>query len=431
MVSAGGAAPAREDPPEQRALPILRSVTPRRREPRPDGSVGAHSRPPRPAYQPPALEARPFAPDIAAWLELLRTTPFLELAARADAVRRERHPDGVVSYIVDRNINYTNLCVTDCKFCAFYRRPKDDEAYVLSYQEIGRKIDEAKAVGAVQILMQGGHNPYLPLDWYLDLLRYIKEHHPIHIHGFSASEIEMIVKVSRLPLDEVLRQLKEAGLDSMPGAGAEVLVDAVRDVIAPRKIDSNRWLEIHEAAHEAGLLTTATLMYGVGECWEDRLEHMLKLRASQERSLTRGGGHYTAFIAWSFQPSQTEMADWDLPLGTGMDYLRTTALARLVLDNFENLQVSYVTQGPKMAQIALRCGANDFGSLMIEENVVSAAGIDFIMPEREIRRLIADAGFEPRRRYQDYRLVREGEHGCPCCDWRAAARAAEATGVAG
>ncbi|MGH7506851.1 MAG: hypothetical protein ACRELX_14435, partial [Longimicrobiales bacterium] len=210
-----------------------------------------------------------------------------------------------------------------------------------------------------------------------------------------------------------------AGLDSVPGAGAEVLVDAVRDVIAPRKIDAARWLEIHEAVHEAGMHTTATLMYGVGETWEDRLEHLLRLRASQARSLARqDGGHYTAFIPWSFQPLHTEMADWGIELGTGMDYLRTTALARLVLDNFDNVQVSYVTQGPKMAQVALRCGANDFGSLMIEENVVSAAGIDFIMPEAEIRRLIADAGFEPRRRYQDYRLASERDEGCPCCGWR-------------
>src|SRR5690606_32216310 len=276
------------------------------------------------------------------------------------------------------------------RFCAFYRRPKDDEAYVLSYEEIGAKIDEAKALGAVQILMQGGHNPWLPLDWYLDLLRYIKEHHPIHVHGFSASEIETIAKVTKLPVDDVLRQLRDAGLDSMPGAGAEILVDGVRDVIAPKKIDSSYWLEIHEAAHEAGLLTTATMMYGVGENWTDRLEHLVKLRASQERSLARGKGRYTAFIAWSFQPLHTEMQDWDIPLGTGMDYLRVTALSRLVLDNFQNVQVSYVTQGPKMAQLALRFGANDFGSLMIEENVVSAAGTDFIMPEAEIRRLITD-----------------------------------------
>lgn len=369
-------------------------------------------------YSPPPLETRPFAADIAAWRDLLETTPFLELAARADALRQAKHPGGVVTYIVDRNINYTNLCVTDCKFCAFYRRPKDDEAYVLSYEEIGRKIQEARAVGAVQILMQGGHNPYLPLDWYLDLLHYIKEHHSIHVHGFSASEIEMMVRVSRLPLDEVLLQLRQAGLDSIPGAGAEVLVDAVRDVIAPRKINAERWLEIHEAAHDAGLHTTATLMYGVGETWEDRLQHLLQLKASQHRSLARGRGRYTAFIAWSFQPSQTEMQDWDIPLGTGMDYLRTTALSRLVLDNFDNLQVSYVTQGPKMAQLALRWGANDFGSLMIEENVVSAAGIDFIMPESEMRRLISDAGFEPRRRYQDYRPVEDDDAGCPCCAWR-------------
>jgi CofH subfamily radical SAM domain protein len=266
--------------------------------------------------------------------------------------------------------------------------------------------------------MQGGHNPYLPLDWYLELLRFIKEQHPIHVHGFSASEIEMITKVSKLPLDEVLRQLHEAGLDSMPGAGAEILVDGVRDVIAPKKIDSARWLEIHETAHEVGLLTTATMMYGVGESWADRLEHMLKLRASQARSLAKGRGYYTAFIAWSFQPLHTEMEHWKLPLGTGMDYLRATALGRLVLDNFNNLQVSYVTQGPKMAQLALSFGANDFGSLMIEENVVSAAGIDFIMPESEIRRLITDAGFDARRRYQDYTLVREGDAGCPCCATR-------------
>jgi cyclic dehypoxanthinyl futalosine synthase len=423
---ANGGASARPTPAEQRSLPILHKVTPRLRESTPQGSVGMGRRAPAPAYVPAPAAARPDGADIAAWLDVLHDTPLLELAARADAVRRDKHPDDVVSYIVDRNINYTNLCVTDCRFCAFYRRPKDAEAYVLSYEEIGRKIDAAKAVGAVQILMQGGHNPYLPLDWYLGLLRYIKEHHPIHVHGFSASEIEMMVKVSKLPLDEVLRQLREAGLDSIPGAGAEVLVDAVRDFIAPKKIDSSRWLEIHEAAHEAGMLTTATLMYGVGESWEDRLEHMLKLRASQARSLARGGGRYTAFITWSFQPLHTEMQDWAIPLGTGMDYLRTTALARLVLDNFENVQVSYVTQGPKMAQIALRFGANDFGSLMIEENVVSAAGIDFIMPEPEMRRLIEDAGFTPRRRYQDYRYATIEDTGCPCCGWRA-----ETVGVTG
>jgi cyclic dehypoxanthinyl futalosine synthase len=416
FVSGPGAAPrAGGLPQEQRALPILQSTTPRLREPTSEGSVGARRRVEQPVYVPQALETRPHAADIARWLEYLDRTPLLELAAQADAVRQQKHPDGIVSYIVDRNINYSNLCVTDCRFCAFYRRPKDAEAYVLSYEEIGRKIDEAKAVGAVQILMQGGHNPYLPLDWYLNLLRYIKEHHPIHVHGFSASEVEMMAKVSKLPVDEVLRQLHQAGLDSMPGAGAEVLVDAVRDVIAPKKVDSARWIEIHEAAHEVGMLTTATLMYGVGEVWADRLEHVLKLRAAQARSLARGRGRFTAFITWSFQPSLTEMQDWQIDHGTGMDYLKMTALARLVLDNFDNVQVSYVTQGPKMAQIALRFGANDFGSLMLEENVVSATGIDFIMPEHEICRIIEDAGFRPARRYQDYRLERPDDDGCPCC----------------
>ena len=400
-------------------LPILSTVAPRRRESTPEGSIGFSSKPTRPLYVPAPLNERPHSEEIAHWLEVMQATPLLELGARAHALRLEKAPADIVSYIVDRNINYTNLCVTDCKFCAFYRRPKDDEAYVLPFEEIGAKIDEAKALGAVQILMQGGHNPYLPLDWYLDLLRHIKQHHPIHVHGFSASEIAMISKVSKLPIDEVLRQLHEAGLDSMPGAGAEILVDGVRDYIAPKKIDSAQWLEIHEAAHEAGLHTTATMMYGVGETWEDRLEHLLKLRASQERSLKHGRGRYTAFIAWSFQPMHTEMEEWGLQLGTGMDYLRMTALGRLVLDNFENLQVSYVTQGPKMAQTALTFGANDFGSLMIEENVVSAAGIDFIMPEAEIRRIIEDAGFTPRRRYQDYTLVNESDTGCPCCERRA------------
>src|SRR5687767_11193682 len=220
-------------------------------------------------------------------LDFYTNAPLLELGAEADRVRSEKHPHNTVTYIVDRNINYTNVCVADCGFCTFYRRPKHAEGWTLSFEEIGRKIDEAKALGAVQILMQGGHNPYLPLDWYLDLLRYVKQHHLIHVHGFSASEVEMMSRVSKLPVEEVLVQLRAAGLDSIPGAGAEILVDAVRDYIAPKKIDSQRWIEIHEAAHAAGLHTTATMMYGVGESWEDRLEHMLKLRESQARSLAR------------------------------------------------------------------------------------------------------------------------------------------------
>lgn len=336
--------------------------------------------------------------EISEWLDAYRNMPALQLGAEADRLRADRHPEGHVTYIVDRNINYTNICVTDCKFCAFYRRPKDSEGYVLSFDEIGRKIDEAKTLGAVQILMQGGHNPYLTLDWYLDLLRYIKERHPIHVHGFSASEIDLIARISRISIRETLSALREAGLDSMPGAGAEILVDRVRDVIAKKKIDTARWIEIHETAHDLGILTTATMMYGAGETLEDRLEHMLQIKALQART-----GGFTAFIPWSMQPRGTEMEG--APEATGMDYLRTVATARIVLEEVDNLQVSYVTQGPKMAQVALRFGCNDFGSLMIEENVVSAAGTDFIMPESEIRRLIEDAGFTPKRRYQDYTLV--------------------------
>lgn len=398
-------------------LPILDVVAPRRRP----AATPVPGQLPQPRYEPAPLESRRHAAEIAEWRQRLETTPLLDLGARAHALRQERALPDIVTYIVDRNVNYTNLCVTDCKFCAFYRRPRDPEAYVLSYEEIGAKIDEARALGAVQVLLQGGHNPYLPLEWYTGLLRHIKERHPIHVHGFSASEIEMIARVSKLPIQRVLWELHDAGLDSLPGAGAEILVDGVRDVVAPKKIDSSLWIEIHEAAHEIGMLTTATMMYGVGEVWEDRLEHLLRLRASQARSLARGRGYYTAFIAWSFQPSHTAMEAWELPLGTGMDYLTLTALSRLLLDNFDNVQVSYVTQGPKMAQIALRFGANDFGSLMIEENVVSAAGTNFIMPEREMRRLIENAGFTPRRRYQNYALVDEGDDECPCCVERARA----------
>ncbi|MBI4539434.1 MAG: dehypoxanthine futalosine cyclase [Gemmatimonadetes bacterium] len=409
-----------------RELPILEVVAPRLRP----ASAPVPERLPQPRYEPTPLDARPHAAEIAEWLEVAETTPLLELGARAHALRLRKAAPDVVTYIVDRNVNYTNLCVTDCKFCAFYRRPRDPEAYVLPYWEIGAKIDEAKALGAVQVLLQGGHNPYLLLDWYTGLLRYIKEHHFIHVHGFSASEIDIIARVSKLPIDRVLLELHDAGLDSMPGAGAEILVDGVRDVIAPKKIDSARWIEIHEAAHELGILTTATMMYGVGESLEDRLEHLLKLRASQARALARGRGYYTAFIAWSFQPLHTAMEAWDVRLGSGMDYLQITALSRLILDNFGSVQVSYVTQGPKMAQIALTFGANDFGSLMIEENVVSAAGTNFIMPEREMRRIIEDAGFRPRRRYQDYRLVEEDDEGCPCCVARWRLRAAHgATGA--
>ncbi len=222
--------------------------------------------------------------EIEEYLDIYRNMPLLELGAEADRIRAKKHPEGNTTYIVDRNINYTNVCITDCGFCAFYRRPNHQEAYTLSYEEIGSKIDEAKALGAVQILMQGGHNPYLELDWYLDLLRYIKERHPIHVHGFSASEIEIIAKVSKLSIEETLSALQEAGMDSMPGAGAEILVDSVRERLAKKKTNTAQWIAIHETAHQLGMLTTATMMYGTGETVEDRLEHMLQVKALQART---------------------------------------------------------------------------------------------------------------------------------------------------
>ncbi len=324
--------------------------------------------------------------------------PLLELGARADRMRVARTPRDEVTYIVDRNINYTNICVTDCKFCAFYRRPKHAEGYVLSYEEIGDKIEEAKSRGAVQILMQGGHNPYLALDYYTGLLEYIKTHHPIHVHGFSASELEIIARVHRLGMREIVDVLHRAGLDSVPGAGAEILVDRVRRDIAKKKTNTAAWLDIHRIIHQQGLLSSATMMFGAGETREDRVEHMLRIRDLQAET-----GGFTAFIAWTLQAAGTEMEG--MPEATATEYLKTIAISRLLIENIANFQVSYVTQGPKVAQIALRFGCNDFGSVMMEENVVSAAGTDFIMPESDIVRLIRDAGFTPVSRYQDYTPV--------------------------
>ncbi len=335
----------------------------------------------------------------------------LELGAMARERAKAAAPGEVVSYIADRNINYTNVCVTDCSFCAFYRRPGHEEGYVLSNEQIGAKIDEAKAIGAVQILMQGGHNPYLKLDYYTGLLDYIKTHHPIHVHGFSASELDIIARVHKLDVDAVIGELKDAGLDSVPGAGAEILVDDVRDRIAKKKIDTGRWLEIHRAVHGRGLLSSATMMFGAGESREDRVEHMIRVR-----DLQRETGRFTAFIPWTLQSDGTGMDG--TPEATATEYLKTVAISRLVIDNVRNIQVSYVTQGPKVAQVALHFGCNDFGSLMMEENVVSATGTDFIMPRPMLVRFIEEAGFEAVPRYQDYSPVRSDLDwycGCAVC----------------
>ncbi len=339
-------------------------------------------------------------PEFRDYLELYERAPLLELGTLADQRRRELHPERVVTYIVDRNINYTNVCVADCKFCAFYRRPKHDEGYVLSFEEIGAKIDEAKTLGAVQILIQGGHNPYIPFEWYLELLRYIKTHHPIHIHGFSPSEVDFFSTRFRVPADEVIRELQHAGLDSIPGGGGEILVQEVRDRVAGKKAGADRWLEIMEIAHRAGMKTSVTMMYGLGESLADRVEHLMRVRDVQARS-----GGFTAFITWPLQPEHTEMEG--TPKTDAVTHLRTVAISRLILDNVPNLQASWVTMGLKVGQIALRFGCNDFGSLMIEENVVSAAGTTHSATLEEIVRHIRDAGFTPARRRQDYSIIGE------------------------
>ncbi|MDF1502004.1 cyclic dehypoxanthinyl futalosine synthase [Roseisolibacter sp. H3M3-2] len=340
-------------------------------------------------------------------LDLYANAPLLELGATADAIREAKHPHGVVTYIVDRNINYTNVCVADCGFCAFARRPKHGEGYTLSYEQIGQKIDETKALGGVQILIQGGHNPYIPFDWYLELLRYIKRNHPIHIHGFSPSEVDFFATRFRIDARDVVRELKAAGLDSIPGGGGEILVQRVRDIAAPKKAGADRWLEIMEIAHQEGMKTSVTMMYGLGETLAERLEHLRRVRDLQART-----GGFTAFITWPLQPENTpefsHMVKTD-----ATEYLRTVAISRIALDNVPNLQASWVTMGMKVGQMALKFGCNDFGSLMIEENVVSAANTTHRTTIEEMERLIADAGFTAARRTQDYRVILPGRDPVP------------------
>jgi cyclic dehypoxanthinyl futalosine synthase len=340
------------------------------------------------------------APEFRSYLELYEKAPLLELGRLADEARWRLHPENVVTYIIDRNINYTNVCVADCKFCAFYRRPKHKEGYLLSYEEIGRKIEELKAIGGVQILMQGGHNPYIPFEWYLDLLRYIKRHHPIHIHGFSPSEVDFFAGRFGMTIEEVIRELMAAGLDSIPGGGGEILVQEIRDQVAKKKAGADRWLEVMAVAHRLGLKTSVTMMYGLGESLADRIEHLYRVREVQRA--TRG---FTAFICWPLQPENSQLAH--LPKTDAVTYLRTQAIARIVLQDVPNIQASWVTMGMKVGQVALRFGANDFGSLMMEENVVSAANTTNRTTLAEMQRLIADAGYTPKQRKQDYTILED------------------------
>jgi cyclic dehypoxanthinyl futalosine synthase len=330
-------------------------------------------------------------------IALLRDADLLDLGMLADAVRQRLHPEGIVTYIIDRNINYTNVCTAQCAFCAFYRDLPSKDGYLLSKQQLAAKIEETLALGGNQILLQGGLHPDLGVEYYEELFRWIKGSYPIWIHGLSPAEVKHIEKVSSLTTDETLRRLVAAGLDSIPGGGAEILSDRVRQVIGIAKGTTADWLSVMEAAHGLGMKTTATMMFGHVETLEERVEHLLHLRELQDR--TRG---FTAFIAWTFQPTNTAMAGDEL---TSFQYLRTLAVARVMLDNFPNVQASWVTQGGKIGQVSLRFGANDFGSLMIEENVVSAAGAHFRLTEAEIARNIQDAGFIPKRRTMHYEIV--------------------------
>ena len=341
------------------------------------------------------------SPEFHQSLELYERAPLLELGAMADAVRWALHPDPVVTYIIDRNINYTNVCVADCQFCAFARRPKHAEGYVLSFEEIGAKIDECRALGGIQILLQGGHNPYIPFEWYLELMRYIKQNHPIHIHGFSPSEVVFFSERFGRSVPEVVRELRAAGLDSIPGGGGEILVDAVRERVAKKKAQTEEWLGVQEEAHRQGMKTSVTMMYGMGESNADRIEHLFRVRELQART-----GGFTAFICWPLQPEGTPGLS-DQVKTDAVTYLRTLAMARLICDNVPNIQSSWVTMGLKVGQVALKFGANDFGSLMMEENVVSAAGTTYRATIEEMERAIRDAGLTPRQRRQDYSMADE------------------------
>ncbi|MBI5185844.1 MAG: dehypoxanthine futalosine cyclase [Nitrospinae bacterium] len=334
-------------------------------------------------------------------ISLLGSRDLLALGGIASELARKRNQDrqGIVTYIVDRNINYSNVCVSGCRFCAFYREKGAKDAFLLSWEEIRKKIEETVELGGIQILLQGGLHPDLNIDYYIDLLTEIKTAFPsIHIHGFSPPEILHISKLSKLAVSQTIAQLKEAGLDSIPGGGAEVLSDAVRSKISPEKCAASQWLAVMETAHNAGLKSSATMMFGHLESPADIADHLLALRGLQDK--TNG---FTAFIPWTFQPGNTELGGGG-SIG-GFDYLRMVAVSRIALDNFKHIQVSWVTQGAKVAQVALFFGADDMGSTMIEENVVKAAGVSFRMSAEEISSLVQDAGLRPMRRRNDYSLI--------------------------
>ena len=331
-------------------------------------------------------------------LALLRGADLLTLGELAGGIRRRMHPGRVVTFIVDRNINYTNICVNRCKFCAFYRDADSDEAYVLTDTEILCKIEETIALGGTQVLMQGGVHPDLGIEHFEKLFRSIKERFSIQVHSLSPSEVTYLARKAKLSVRDTLVRLKAAGLDSIPGGGAEILVDRVREQVSPNKIRWREWVDVMREAHRLGMPSTATMMFGSIETQEEIVQHLVRVRDLQDE--TSG---FTAFIPWTFQPGNTELGG---RTATAVEYLKTLALSRIMLDNVPNIQASWVTQGAKIAQVALEFGANDFGSTMIEENVVAAAGITFRMKREEIVALINDAGYEAAQRDTIYRILK-------------------------
>lgn len=331
--------------------------------------------------------------------------PLHDVGRAADAISRRLHPEPFRTYNIDRNINYTNVCAAVCDFCAFYRKSNDADAYLLSREELYKKIEETIALGGDQILLQGGNHPSLKLEWYEELFRDLRARYPsVNLHALSASEIWNIHKISKVPLRETLERLKAAGLGSLPGGGAEILTDRVRKAITKNKVLTEEWLEVHRVWHQLGGRSTCTMMFGHVETLVERIEHLDRLRQLQDET-----GGFTAFICWTFQPEHTDMAQ--VPTAGAFEYLKTQAIARLYLDNIPNIQSSWVTQGPKIGQLALFFGANDMGSLMIEENVVASAGTVYYLSLEEIKRAIREAGYVPRQRNVFYQYIDGPESG--------------------
>lgn len=336
-------------------------------------------------------------------LQMLKEASIYEVGKLADDIRRNLHPEGIVTFVVDRNINYTNICINRCKFCAFWRPKGHPEAYIISKEELAQKIQETIDKGGTQILLQGGVHPELGLEFYIDMLKFIKNNFKIHIHGFSPPEISFLSKKEGLNVKDILIQLLDAGLDSIPGGGAEILSDRVRKIQSPNKINSEEWLNVMKQAHLLGMKTSATMMFGSIDTEEDIVQHLEVIRALQDET-----GGFTAFIPWSFQPWNTELKRQNpelMPAGA-VKYLKVLAVSRIYLDNFKNIQVSWVTQGIKIAQVGLRFGANDFGSTMLEENVVKAAGVSYRVSMDEIIQAIKSAGFKPAQRNTYYNILK-------------------------